>query len=193
MQLWQLARVMRVSSVRLLIGCLLLLPMTSLSAQALPRLSSVALKRIAEAVDGVRTGRDVYVALSGDSVIGAFENRGTAAQVATRTRGVVVGPFTTVLESTKFVACTHVQHSSAMRPDLCVDPPSRKGRVVGLSLVVVREGGVRDSVALPPESDAVFLSMAAIDKFAMPYYLRTLGATALSTMRRDFLNRFATR
>ena len=57
--------------------------------------------------------------------------------------------------------------------------------VRGMVLQITRLDGTRDSIPLPPNADALFLSLASIDKFAVPYYQRMLGLTAASTLRQE--------
>lgn len=59
-----------------------------------------------------------------------------------------------------------------------------------MQLVLERSGGARDTIPLSPDADAIFLGMAAIDKFAIPYYVRTIGVADANAMRTDFEQRF---
>ncbi|MEP7347264.1 MAG: hypothetical protein ABI877_18480, partial [Gemmatimonadaceae bacterium] len=54
-----------------------------------------------------------------------------------------------------------------------------------------RLDGTRDSIPLPPNADAVFLSLSSIDKFVIPYYTRILGLGAVTEMRQEAERSFA--
>lgn len=154
--------------------------------------TAVMLKRIAEAVDGNRSGRQVYVVLSGEQLsppVGVYYDP-KAAQAAANGAGKgaqVFGPYQTELDpGANVAACVHVT-GSRWHTDRCV-PPAQTVRwddVRGLSLQITRMDGKRDSIPLPPNADAVFLSMASIDKFAVPYYTRMLGLPAATAMRQE--------
>jgi hypothetical protein len=55
--------------------------------------------------------------------------------------------------------------------------------ISAMSLLITRHGGGVDTLPIPLGSDAIFLSMPAIDKFVIPYYLRTVGIAASGDMR----------
>jgi hypothetical protein len=152
------------------------------------------LRRIAEAVDGDRSGRQVYVVASYQPtapVLGVFDNPADAAARAREAGPLasVFGPYLSELDrgSPYAVACVHLK-TSVMLSDRCVPPaaPIRPAEITGLSLVITRAGGVRDTLPLPVGADAIFLSMPAIDKFVVPYYQRILGLPLTSELRQDF-------
>ncbi|MEP7383154.1 MAG: hypothetical protein ABI910_15795 [Gemmatimonadota bacterium] len=162
-----------------------------------PHAGPVMLKRIAEAVDGTRTGELVYVVASFEPtspVLGVFPDAATARAVA-ETSGVkaaVFGPYQTVVDKTDAVisACVHDRYSSRMQPDRC-SPPVNRRDIVHMELVLQHSGGRRDTLPLSPDADAIFLGMAAIDKFAVPYYLRTIGLGETSELRGELEQRFS--
>lgn len=161
-----------------------------------PPANPVMLKRIAEAVDGVRTGKLVYVVVSSEPtspVLGVFPDFDSAQALATKgdVKAAVFGPYQTIADKTQgtISACVHDRMSSRMQIDRCTPPVDREG-VVGMQLVLERSGGARDTIPLSPDADAIFLGMAAIDKFAIPYYVRTIGVADASTMRTEFEQRY---
>lgn len=161
-----------------------------------PPANPVMLKRIAEAIDGNRTGKLVYVVVSLEPtspVLAVTPNLDSAQALATRgdVKAAVFGPYLTIADKTDgFIsACVHDRASSRMHIDRC-SPPVERGGIVGMQLVLERSGGARDTIPLSPDADAIFLGMAAIDKFAIPYYVRTIGVADANAMRTDFEQRF---
>lgn len=161
-----------------------------------PPANPVMLKRIAEAVDGNRTGKLVYVVVSAEPtspVLGVFPDFDSAQALATKgdVKASVFGPYQSIADKSEgFIsACVHDRNTSRMQSNRCTPPVERNG-VVGIQLVLERSGGTRDTIPLSPDADAIFLGMAAIDKFAIPYYVRTIGVADANTMRTEFEQRF---
>jgi hypothetical protein len=163
---------------------------------------AVMLRRIAEAVDGHRTGDRVYVVASYEAtfpVLGVFANEREAAQRA-RTAGAnaaVFGPYATDRDpgGALLTGCVHVT-SSRMHPALCVPPvnaPFPMSEIRTMTLVIRRTNGTTDSLSLARDTDAIFLTLSAIDKFAVPYYTGILGLAATANLRRDIERAFAPR
>jgi hypothetical protein len=183
----------------------LVLPPAALAAQGDhgPVPDVVLLKRIAEAVDGHRTGGLVYVvaSLDGDHpVAGVFGNPKEADKALERLgEGYSrFGPFQAPLdrEPSQLVGCVHIANTSRMSPmsDQCV-PPSRSIRledVRRMTLVLGLADGTVDTLPLPRGTDVIMLSLNAFDKFAVPYYLRTLGLAGTSEMRTGFASIYQT-
>lgn len=151
----------------------------------------VLLRRIAEAVDGHRTGAPVYVVASlepGLSPIAVFEDR-KAAQTRLRELGskaALFGPYQTIMDrAPAYETCVHLR--SSVMNFRCVPPPDGllPANVTGLTLLVRQQGGRVDSVALPADADAIFLGPAAVDKFVLPYYLPILGLEGATMVRRQ--------
>ncbi len=151
----------------------------------------VLLRRIAEAVDGDRSGSQVYVVASYDeglSYIGTFHDRGEAERKRRDlgTEAGIFGPYRTLAGSMPpFATCVHLR-GSVMRVS-CI-PPARSltpGEVSGMTLVIQRVDGTRDSMAIPGDADAIFLGGAAVDKFVLPYYLPILGLEGTTDLWRD--------
>jgi len=160
-------------------------------AQTAPALTPVMLKRIAEALDGNRTGEQVYVVVSTEptnEVLGVVTDRRAADELVKAAEGkaLVAGRFQTEKDlALKIAACVHDGINSRLHTDKCVGPILRVtlGEITAMNLVLTRSGGAIDTLAIPPGADAIFLSMPAIDKFAIPYYLRTIGLQATGEMR----------
>lgn len=170
-----------------------------LESQGAPSPGAVMLKRIAEAVDGNRSGGLVYVVASyapTNPVLGVFGNPKDAEDAARRagSAAAVFGPYQTDLETggRNVAICVHDGYLSRMDPTRCPRPQSAllPEDIAGLTLLISRTNGSRDTIALPAGSDAIFLGMPAIDKFVLPYYLRTLGLSTVTEMRRDFQQAF---
>ena len=168
-------------------------------AQSRPA-NTVLLKRIAEAVDGNRSGAQVWVVASFQPtypVLGVFDNRKSAddGAKAAGPDAAVFGPFQTDKESTTFIsACIHDGKTSVVMTSRCVPPAQavQLADVSALALLVTTSAGAHDTIPLPPDADAIFLSMPAVDKFVIPYYLRTLGVQAVGEMRQGFQQAYST-
>ncbi len=173
------------------------------TAEGLP--TAVALRRIAEAVDGHRTGKRVWVVLQLRDALGAtavVESRESADSVvrAAREPGLAVyGPFATVVDvpgqpSSSIVlpslaldpgGCVH-RHSAMHRGSIC--PPELPKDLVKLTVTLERTGGRRQTFTLPTDADALFFGMSAIDKFVIPYYTHVLGVQGAAAMRQSILS-----
>lgn len=184
---------------------LALLP-TTLAAQSErggPVPDVVMLKRIAEAVDGHRTGGLVYVvvSLAGDHpVAGVFGKRKEADELLQKLGKEFsrFGPYQAPLDNAPSyaVGCVHIANTSQMFAGrkMCVPPrrPVRVEDVTQMTLVLSLADGSTDTLPLPRGTDLVMLSLTAFDKFAVPYYLRTLGLAAVTEMRAGFVTTYQT-
>jgi hypothetical protein len=183
-----------------LCACALALLPTTLAAQSErggPVPDVVMLKRIAEAVDGHRTGGLVYVvaSLAGDHpVAGVFGDRKEADELLQKLgKGFSrFGPFQAPLDAEPgyMVGCVHLKYSSMMHPEsnMCVPPPNvaRFDEVIGVSLLLTRTNGRQDTLPMPRGTDLIVLTLNAFDKFAVPYYQRTLGLEGATALRAGF-------
>ena len=151
------------------------------------------LKRIAEAVDGDRTGRLVYVVASyegSNPVLGVFITQKEAEANASKDKNAAVfGPYQTLGDSTiaQTVTCVHL--NTSVMNIRCV-PPGRAARfddITGMTLMVSLADGSRDSIPIPRGGDAIFVGPAAFDKFVMPYYVRVIGLGPTEQMQNDLL------
>lgn len=155
--------------------------------------TALMLRRIAEAVDGDRSGGRVWVVASAQPttpVLGVFGNP-EEAMARARDAGPlagVFGPYQTEADpgAPFSVACIHLK-TSVMSSDRCVPPaqPIRPRDITGLTLIISGPGGIRDSLPLPLGTDAIFLTMPAIDKFVVPYYQRVLGLPLTNDLQQD--------
>jgi hypothetical protein len=173
----------------------------SLAVQTGPLPSPVLLKRLAEAVDGHRTGVAVYVVASYDAkdpLIRVFEKRTDAekmVQDSSRTgrRLDVFGPYRAASEPTSalvFFGCQHDGRASFWYPGMC--PPEailKLSEIESMAISVRLRTGQTKSFPLQRTADAIFLSLPGFDKFAVPYYARVLGMDAAMTMRQDIVRR----
>ena len=116
---------------------------------------AVMLKRIAEAVDGDRSGRLVYVVASYDGsnpVLGVFTTQKEAEANASKDKNAAVfGPYQTLADSTiaQTVTCVHL--NTSVMYFRCV-PPGRAARfddITGMTLMVSLADGSRDSIPIP--------------------------------------------
>ena len=174
-----------------------------LAAQRIPAArvpGAILLKRIAEAVDGDRSGSLVYVVASYEPtfpVIGVFNSPKAAQDLVAKTgpNAAVFGPYQTVPDLTppSIVGCVH--RRSVMKADYCVPPsrPLHPKDIVGMTLVITRTQGKPESLVLPADTDAIFLTLSTIDKFVVPYYLRTFSLATVSELRGDFRSVFSKR
>jgi hypothetical protein len=162
----------------------------------------VALRRIAEALDGHRSGDQVWVVASRQppfDVVGVFGNEREAAQ-RLRALGsdfMMHGPNSTERDPASEIlgGCVHIR-SSRMKRDLCVPPtrgPIPLQDIRTMTLVITRTNGSVDSLPIARDADAIFLSLPAIDKFAVPYYTGIIGLAATSEMRREVAGAFVAR
>lgn len=125
------------------------------SAQA-PQSARLA-RLLAEAADGARTGTAVYFAANRafpHLVVGPFENEQQARRAAqdSGSSWSHYGPYLTPRDSVDFA-------------------------IVSVTVVVRRPDGRTQQIDIDPRRvDALFLSPAAVEKFAIPYYTSILGA-----------------
>lgn len=169
--------------------------------------SVLLLKRLAEAVDGTRTGAQVWVVGSYAAphrILGTFETRATAQALADSAGGWfrVFGPYLTQRDPGKFVAwlsrCEHDGRTSVMdsllgRTSICPEiPVFRLDDVDGVT-ISFRLRGTPDVQTIPvrPGTDAVFFTLSALDKFVFPYYVRILGVEETSAMRERIIRRMS--
>lgn len=149
------------------------------------------LKRIAEALDGYRTGVPMYVVANREpphTVHGVFETMVEARRVAATIarRPDIFGPYPTTRDPVGFIGCIH-RGPSDMTQYCPLRPAITRVQVDSMSLIVHVRGQLPRTVSIPRDADALFLSSSAIDKFAMPYYSRLYGPDSAAAMRRAML------
>jgi hypothetical protein len=164
--------------------------------------SPVLLKRVAEAVDGHRTGRSVYVVASyrpPHNVLGVFERRADAeAQARAAGPSVdVFGPYRSPRDPGAFGAwlpgCFH-NGRSVWDPASCPDRPVLSFNEVDSITITVRlTNGDTRTFPLPKGTDAAFFTLSAIDKFVIPYYTQLLGVDSAAAMRQGIVQRLSRR
>jgi hypothetical protein len=183
----------------------------------------VMLHRLAEVLDGNRSGRPVLVVMSFTfpyDVAGVFDaaRAQEARQLAQSMGGdfSVVGPNPTVADPLRnlFLVCPHDGFFSVAwprgvfptaapramcRPDRIgpdssrVAPPSLPAdSIASIQITVIKRGGQRVTYQVPPSTDAIFFRLAALDKFAFPYYAKVLGLDSTAAMRASFVRNLPT-
>lgn len=171
---------------------------TTLAPAGGKSLSAEVMRSVAEAVDGYRGWREAFVVANsgpGDAVLAVFPKLKDAEEFATKYgANAIVIPGIPPLDPGGFAVCPHMIRS-VVRPQLCARPtqPMPIGAIAGMTLVIRGVNGQIDSVAVPNDADALFLRLAAIDKFAIPYYTRIVGAEKAAAMRADFVKSFERR
>jgi hypothetical protein len=151
-------------------------------------------KRIAEALDGHRTGSQVFVVASylhPHIVRGVYPTMAEANRAAAVAgRYGVFGPYLTLRDSVGLIGCVHKGPT-----DMNAYCPLRglrgvtHDRVDSVSLTVHVHGQPPRSIPLANGVDAVFLSLSAVDKFVVPYYTRLYGPDSAAAMRRQITGR----
>ena len=160
--------------------------------------TATLLKRLGEIVDGHRGGGSIYVVISYRfphtvaAVTASHDSALVAARVAGNLYGVF-GPYESSAESsrgelyatqpciknptTSVIYCgdTTMVYSPAPVPMVDV-------RTVTIS-VTTSDGKVHTQTFGPERVEAVFFTMASIDKFAIPYYERVLGVEFAANLR----------
>ncbi len=183
---------------------------TGLNAQeqAVAPLSASLLRRLAEAVDGDRSGSSVWVVIQQSApytVKGVFTDADKARAVATASLGyLALGPYaappdsglTTVMYAVLPCPGKHDIYSG------CITGDSTGGGsavavmaapdVDSLSVTLFGKSGARIHRSFgPTEVDALFFTLPAIDKFVIPYYTRLFGPDVAAAMRRNYLRQVA--
>ena len=168
-------------------------------------LSAAQLRRVAEAVDGNRTGRPVWVVLTTarggyPDVVAVFGTRDSATTFA-RTEGdayVAVGPYYATADSPgpMLYMTKPCVHDGSITRWLCPGLDSLANATVPMSdvldvtvVVRTRDASYR-SVLQAPHADALFFTLPAIDKFVVPYYARVYDAAYAADLREQVLRMF---
>lgn len=133
-------------------------------------MSAAVLRRLAEAADGYRTGETVYFVMSvapPHEVIGTHPDASSAAAEAARATKEYGG-----------------EQRFAVSPP-CTTPPDhpRTGEVLSVSIRVRTPGGEEQITIEPRTHDALFWSLAAIDKLVIPYYALIHGVAEAARLR----------
>jgi len=161
---------------------------STIAAQPPRRLPDpVLLKRLAESLDGNRTGTPVFIVASYDSlspVRGVFTARPDAEALARRLGSSydVFGPYVAARETAYWRPCQHDGVMSIAEP-ICPFPPILYSDIVDVTLRVRTTDGHTRDIPVGRNIDALFLSLPAVDKFMIPYYARTIGIDSAAAMR----------
>lgn len=163
--------------------------------------SALLLKRLAEAVDGHRTGGTIYLVAElrpPHEVLGIFEREADArARVLTLGDTVVnsFGPYKTTRDpgmlQSWIARCVHYQ--SSMRPSYCDGRSALSLEDIDSVTITVRlKNGTSRVIPVPAGADAVFFTLSAIDKFAIPYYTHVMGVEEAARMRQRLVTELIT-
>ena len=165
-------------------------PQSTAQAQDSTRVPTVMmLKRIAEAVHGSRIDGSVFAVTNVDSmnVTAVMRSRDDAMALINRlgSRYSIHGPFRPdpdgPIPGILPPDCVHHGLSAWQPRGFC--PPEVLSNLSGISLVLTRRDGTTRTISLPPGTDAVFLSLPAMDKLVFPYYARIIGLEATTAWR----------
>jgi hypothetical protein len=150
--------------------------------QAPPEPTPVMLRRMAEAVEGHRTGARAWVVIGTappHSVVGVRASRDDA-EALRRTAAfpaAVFGPFLAPRDPERagglLISC-HRAGDSADDRTVCARAV-RLNDARGIALVLRTRSGEVRSFPVPEGVDAMFLSASGVRKFVLPYYTRVEG------------------
>jgi hypothetical protein len=167
------------------------------------------LKRLAEALDGYRMGQRVYIVASWsvpNHVIGVYGSKDTADAVSRSAADLgVFGPYRAPLEramtapTSQNEASTDLfvggcQHDGRTSDWICGGDTTMArrslplGDIVSMTVTVKTTKGTYTQT-LRKGTDAVFWSLPAVDKFALPYYVHTLGIERAAQMRAELVKK----
>jgi hypothetical protein len=153
-------------------------------------LTPTALRRFAEALDGVRSGSPVFVLACRDSSyrVAAVVPQGEVVAARSRLGGCysAYGPYFPPPDPFAYTVvrgCVHDGYNSNMHQIICPPAPFPRGDIARMTLVTRLKDSTVHEMPMAADVDAIFLSLAAIDKFVIPYYVRTLGVDSAAAMR----------
>ena len=198
------------SRVSLLLAGALILTMPRASAaqdSTVTPASASLLRRVAEAIDAQRDSRPVWVVIQSafpHTLLGVYHSSIQATQArATRAGYVTMGPYVTPPDSgthtmmLTIIPCPGRHDSYSNCPDTTHSSASASGAIPvddADSIVVAiygKRGFVVHRTFAPDELDALFLTLSAIDKFAIPYYTRLYGPAIAARMRQQYLTQIS--
>ena len=166
---------------------------SALTASATP----LVLRRLAEVLDGHRTGGTVWIALGRAAphpALGVFATRAAALQALRDSVGrfTLHGPLAATRDPIAsdgrqlVLKCQHYQ--SAMHAEICPPGPQIDfGSVERMELTIRTRDGRTHILPLDPRADAIFLTLSAVEKFAMPYYAGVLGVESAAALRQRII------
>lgn len=161
-------------------------------------MSQTLVRRIAEIIDGHRSGDTIYIVASYNfphGFYGSFRDPNEARDLARRDLALalgVFGPYITLGEPPIFfVGCRHDGFGSAYHATKPICPPEDMRRFRShpdsMSVTVHFSGARPETIRITPGTDALFFTLPAMDKFYFPYYAKVLGADSVAGMRRRFV------
>jgi hypothetical protein len=158
------------------------------------------LRRVAEAVDGHRSGKNVWVVvgqLDTAGVIGVYEIRDTALAALRANqsrRPLLLGPYATLTDGSAtsrafLIGCVHDPRSAMGPPrQYCPGQVLPLADIDSLTLTIHKRDGTTLALPVPLSVDAMFFSLSSIDKFVLPYYTQVLGAEQSALIRRRIVS-----
>jgi hypothetical protein len=169
-------------------------------APAPAAMSASLLRRLAEAVDGYRTGETLFVVAAWrfpHDVAGVFGTSRVAMEVARRKGDYgVFGPYFAppdsgnemMLYSLRLCPGLHEWDSWCPDTTFALNRAVPYANITDITITIhAKEGAPVERVLGPHEVDAVFFTLSAIDKFVMPYYTRVYGVDFAAQMRATYL------
>ncbi len=161
------------------------------------RISAGLLRRLAAAADGYRTGEPIWIVastLEPYSVVGVFSSFEEARRRAMAVRGGrPYGPYVTPRDEGRPVMFVPVPHSwpTIYGFDSTWNPPALPWLVSDVDSIVItaynRSGATWRVSRRGNETDAVFFTLSAHDKFVAPYYAALSGLEEATRMRETIL------
>ena len=159
--------------------------------------TALLLKRIGEAVDGYRSGGPVWVVAQirfPNDVAGVFESKDDADALSQRSgaRLEVFGPFTTTSDfnGKRLFATQPLMKPLKSAFDILVEAVPLDS-VTGVEVVVRTRDGYSHTHEYDPRTlEALFFTMAAVDKLLIPYHSRILGASYAAEEQRQIDSAF---
>jgi len=176
-------------------------PTPTPAADTTRAMSASLLRRLAEAVDGYRSGETLFVVAAWrfpHGVAGVLRNPREATEIARR-RGVeygVFGPYFAPPDSGNEMMlyalgpCPGLHEWDSWCPDttFALNQAVPYANIHDITITLhAKEGASVERVLAPHDVDAVFFTLSAIDKFAMPYYTRLYGAQYAADMRAAYV------
>ena len=168
------------------VACLALCSTRAVRAQdTTSALTDDGLRQLAEVVDGVRTGGRVWVVLCGTTapyrVLGHYDSAQAAEAAAAQNAADnchVYGPYVTTPDSGRVVAygevCRKRDDSSCASSDTTSMFSIADVRLVTVTFALA-SGRAWTTTFRPQDGEAIFFTMAAVDKLLIPYLHRVYG------------------
>ena len=163
-----------------------------LAQDSVPPQSAALLRRLAAAADGYRTGAPVYVVASYEypyTVVGVVGTRDSAALIKARAAGrytAVFGPYVTPPDFGRASTLLLLGH---IRPTVWLNDSAPTWREQDIDSVAVtvyhRSRGTWRKVTHGLDDDAMFFTLAAVDKFALPYYAQLYSPAYADSLRQS--------